>query len=427
MLISISITNLKSIKEKQTFSMLAEKRIKELPENTFKEKNVLLLKSAIVYGANGSGKSNLIHAFDLVKRLVTESARNQIDDEIIDYTPFQLDKSKQESPIEIEIDFISRDLQYTYSIAFTRKRIVREILNFYPGKNPALLFERVEDARIKFGATIKQDLTRIEESLYANQLFLSKVGSEKIETLIPAYTFFRRHVSIYNTHAFAYDDIIVQTLTNGSEFRADRYLTHNITELLKVADIGIRNMQFKKEEEDLEYLKNLNQDKRRKSKGVEISTTHRVYKDDVEDGEIEFPISIESTGTNKLLAVGLFLLEGIADGDVIIIDELDKSLHPFITKLLIQIVNSPKFNPKNAQLIFATHDVSLLNYQLFRRDQVHFVEKNLKGDSNYYSLDDMVGVRKNLPFEKYYMKGLFGGIPLINEYDLDFKFSNDQT
>src|SRR5690606_21899639 len=121
--------------------------------------------------------------------------------------------------------------------------------------------------------------------------------------------------------------------------------------------------------------------------------------------------------------IGGLIIEALRDGDVLIVDELDKSLHPLLTRVLIKLFNNKKTNPKNAQLIFASHDVSLLTNEIFRRDQITFCDKNEEGASNYYSLADIKGVRKELSYEKYYLKGIFGATPSINEYELDFNIA----
>lgn len=423
MLIDIKLTNIKSIKSKQTFSMIASNKVSELSDNVFTLKKRKLLKSAILYGANGSGKSNLIYAFNAIYNLVKYSANNKVGEPLKYYLPHLLDSNSQQQPCEVEIRFLGKnDLEYNYYLSFNQNKVIEETLNFYPGKNPALLFERKDGQKIKYGSALKQNLSRIENSLYDNQLFLSKVGSEKVEALIQPYTFLTRHISVHNMHDTTYDNLLVQALSSTLIQPNKSHIKHNITQLMKVADIGIRDMLFENYNEE-NLLPESNNESQRVRKDMEINTIHKKYKNEEEEGEIQFPIQLESTGTNKLLSVGLFLLEALDDGDVIIIDELDKSLHPFITKLLIQIINSRKTNPKNAQLIFASHDVSLLNNKIFRRDQIHFAEKTIKGESCYYQLSDVAGVRQSVSYEKYYMNGLFGGVPLINQYDLDFKFN----
>ena len=120
--------------------------------------------------------------------------------------------------------------------------------------------------------------------------------------------------------------------------------------------------------------------------------------------------------------MGGIILGTLAEGQVLIIDELDNSLHPKLTKVLVGLFNDPATNPKKAQLIFTTHEVSLLDNELFRRDQIWLAEKEYQGYSHYYTIADIAGVRKDVPLEKWYMNGRFGATPVINEYDLNFEF-----
>ena len=134
----------------------------------------------------------------------------------------------------------------------------------------------------------------------------------------------------------------------------------------------------------------------------------------------------ESAGTNRLLAVGGLALDALSDGTTLIIDELDRSLHPFLTRIIIEMFNDPRTNPNNAQLIFSTHDISILTNKLFRRDQFWFTEKGIKGNTELYSLGDINGVRKDVSYEKFYMNGLFGGIPNVNFYDFNFNLKKNE-
>ena len=137
-------------------------------------------------------------------------------------------------------------------------------------------------------------------------------------------------------------------------------------------------------------------------------------------GFIDFDLVDESAGTKKLLLFGSYMLDCLSDGDVLFVDELDKGLHPKLMQAIIRIFNNPKTNPNNAQLIFTTHDVSLLGADLFRRDQIWITEKELNGISSYYTLADIKGVRADVPFEKYLLNGTFGGTPVLNEFDFEF-------
>lgn len=160
---------------------------------------------------------------------------------------------------------------------------------------------------------------------------------------------------------------------------------------------------------------------------MKIIVNHNVYDKGRKIGHINFDLEEESAGTIKLLLFGSNMLDCLSDGDVLIVDELDKGLHPGLMQAIIRIFNNPKTNPKNAQLIFSTHDVSLLNADLFRRDQVWITEKDINGVSSYYTLADIKGVRANIPFEKYLLDGAFGGIPVINEFDFEFNLKRDEA
>ena len=139
-----------------------------------------------------------------------------------------------------------------------------------------------------------------------------------------------------------------------------------------------------------------------------------------------FDIQEESTGTIKLLVVGGLILDALQDGTTIVIDELDKSLHPLVSQMLIKLFNSTENNPNNAQLIFASHDISLIDRDLFRLDQLYFAEKDYKGESNYYRLSDFTDISKVAPLAKWYLLGRFGAVPMIDEYELSLDLTNDK-
>jgi AAA15 family ATPase/GTPase len=266
----------------------------------------------------------------------------------------------------------------------------------------------------------------IEDKLYENQLFLSKVSTDKLEGLTSAYLFFSEGIYVSTFHDTKYDNLLIQTFTNKMAKDDIPFFKENINNLMQVADTGIDCIDIKEIEIDTDTLPEEMSDEK-KQELVEkykhkIRTIHKKFDGEKEDGIVEFKLTEESTGTIKLLAIGGLILEALADGKVLIVDELDKSLHPKLTRALINIFHSKKTNPNNAQLIFATHDVSLLDNELFRRDQVWFAEEEYEGFSNYYAISDIPGVRTNAPFEKYYMSGRFGANPVINEVELNFQF-----
>ena len=428
MIIELKVKNFRSIKDWQSFSMLAENKVKEHENSIFENASQNILSTAIIYGRNASGKSNILKAFRAIQYMVTESAEFKIDKEIPPFEPYKLDNSCLKLPTEFYVDFIAKDnIRYVYEIGFTATKIIYENLKFYPKSQPATLIERKYGESIKYGEYLTGRKKDIEDKLYDNQLFLSKVSTDKLEGLTSAYLFFSEGIYVSTFHDTKYDNLLIHTFTNKMAKDDIPFFKENINNLMCVADTGIEYVDIKEIEIDTDILPEDMSDEK-KQELVEkykhrIRTIHKKFDGEKEDGIVEFKLNDESTGTIKLLAMGGLILEALADGQVLIIDELDKSLHPKLTKALINIFHSKKTNPNNAQLIFATHDVSLLDNELFRRDQVWFAEKEYEGYSHYYAISDISGVRQNAPFEKYYMSGRFGANPVINEVELNFNFN----
>lgn len=426
MLISFSVSNFRSISEKQIFSLQTVGKIHEYPNNIIQVGDIELLRSVIICGRNASGKSNLLLAMNTLKDLITNS-KYELSKA---YNPNKLNLSIQDEPVKFEIIFIAdNEIKYRYELAFDSKIILKESLYYYPEKKPSKLFIRESGKKISVGSSFKGTITDIEENLYPHDTFLSRVAFHKIDSLVSPYTFFVRHF-ITNSISTSEWGLLEHLQICLRDMKLPHHL-ENVSKLLRVADTGIKSLEVK-EFKDEEFNFPPDMDEKTKEKFInknkfKIFTNHDIYddKNNVVDS-IKFNINEESAGTIKLLSFGSIMLECLNDGDVLLVDELDKSLHPLLMRALIRIFNNPKTNPRNAQLVFVSHDVSLLNSNLFRRDQVWIAEKSLNGSSSYYSIADFKGVRKDVPLEKHYINGAFGGIPVINEYDLEFNFSKNE-
>lgn len=385
------------------------------------------MSSAIVYGRNASGKSNILNAFKALQMMVWNSSDFKVGKRISYYEPYKLDLNIKNAPTEFAIDFIAKDkIRYIYEIGFNATEIEYETLRYYPKTQSALLFERKKGKNIKYGDSLTGRKKDIEDKLYPNQLFLSKVGIDKIDQLKEAYLFFDKHLFTSTIHDTDYDSFLIDLFTRKMANDSVPFFKENINLLLKTADTGIDCIKLKEVEIDIDQLPRemTSQEKEDFAERFKhkIRTVHKKFEGDLEVGFEEFRLSEESIGTQKLLAVGGLILEALVNGQVLIIDELDKSLHPKLTRALIKIFHSKKTNPHNAQLIFASHDVSLLDNELFRRDQIWFAEKEYEGYSHYYSVSTIPGIRQGAPFDKYYLSGRFGAVPVINENDLTFQF-----
>lgn len=427
MVIEFSISNFKSIKEKQRFSMVPERKVKEHPDAILSVEKYQALSCSIIYGRNASGKSNLINAFSTLQKLVIESGNFEIGGKIPFYEPFKLDNKSKERPTEFKIDFIAKNgVRYLYEVSYTSETIIKEALYFYPKNQIAKLFERLSGNKVTYGEYYSGRKKELADSVYDNQLLLSKVRTEKVEILVQPYLFFHKLIFISNVHDSSYDELLLTIYSNRAANKKNPHFFHNISKLLKTADTGIDSLSIsenKFDELSLPYEMAEEEKKRLIERyKYKLRTTRNIFEDGLLVGKTDFTLLDESTGTLKLFVVGGLIIEALADGQTLIIDELDKSLHPKLTRALIKIFMNKKTNPNKAQLIFATHDVSLLDLEFFRRDQIWFVEKEYEGNSTFYSVSDISGIRKNVPLEKWYTSGRLGGTPEINQNELEFQF-----
>jgi AAA15 family ATPase/GTPase len=424
MILSLKIENFRSIKEALTVNLTSEKRLKEhdLSENSFVENNSELLKSLLIYGRNASGKSNILLALKALQFLVESSDGFKHGMAIPPYEPFKFDTAYSNTPVYFEIDFISVETKtkYKYIVSFDKKNIVFEGLYIYPEGIKSKLYER-KMSSISYGDYYKGTKKIIEDDLLPNQLFLSKSSTSKVKYLDDCYLYFKKYMYISTIHDTDYDTTIIRAFSEI--LTKDDKLKNNLLDLLKASDTSINDFKIKENDKKIKFPGSIPEDIKNQlidKFKYEVFTSHTLFQNGVEIGQETLGLEDESFGTKKLFAIGALILGTIDDGGVIIIDELDKGLHPLISKLLISLFNSKKNNPNNAQLIFATHDSSLLDLDSLRRDQISFVDKEYEGHSIYYKLSDIKGIRKDIPLDKWYLSGRFKAVPVTNEVNLKF-------
>jgi AAA15 family ATPase/GTPase len=401
-------------------------KVKEYPNNCFEAAGNSLLKSTLLYGRNSAGKSNILKAFKALEYLVSASADFKSGQKIEAYEPFLYDESTRNEATQFIINFIGKDeIKYCYEIAFNKLEILRESLHYFPNKVKSLLYLREATKPIKYGS-LRGNKKDIEKHLYKNQLFLSKVGTERLEQLLPAYEFFSKYLHIQVIHDTDYDNLLIQMLKEQIEKDDLPKFRENINMLLREADTGIESLVVRNRNVDeFKFPNDISDEVKQKiieKLKTSLKTQHNIYKNDEIIDIVELPLEEESTGTIKFLALATVILDALHDGSLVIIDELDKSLHSKLSSLLVKIMHSSKNNPKHAQLIFTTHDSNLMSPDLFRRDQIWFAEKGLNGETEIFSLGDLTNVRKGIDYEKYYKEGAFGAIPVINEHNINLQF-----
>ncbi len=391
MLIEFTVGNYLSFKEPVTLSMTAtdeRAKFEKLNENNvFKiDDELSLLKSAAVYGANASGKSNFVKAMGFMRWFIVNSSKNTQIGESIDVEEFRLSTETEGKPSFFEIVFILEGRIYRYGFEVDKKRVISEWLFHVPKVKESKLFNRngneIEMTNIFKEGNLIADKTR------SNALFLS-VNAQfngKISTKILGW-FESNFKVIFGLHTDAYRPIAIQYF---SKYK------NKILKLIQKLDLGI---------DDIKLVEG------------NLITFHKKYD---REGNVVSPAILdfdenESEGTKKLFDLAVPILDTLKNGEVLVIDELDARLHPLMTRTIIDLFNSNDTNPHNAQLIFMTHDTNLLNKIVFRRDQIWFVEKNEEGVSDLYSLVEFK-VDNDSNFEDDYIKGKYGAIPFIGNF-----------
>lgn len=431
MLIKLRLKNYRSFKEEVTFSMEAEPS-KLKPDNVSEISlpsgaQIRALKSAMIFGSNASGKTNVIRAlFALIRYIII---RPSAGDSVKIYEPFLFDTESSSASTEYEIDFIGpKKTRYTYSVSFNKKQIEREELNFYPNGKITNLFLRTSssatDSNTHIG-TLGNILGKKEIKVFGNQLLLSKFGTdEPQEELTDVFLYFKNYDVLNATNV---EHRMIMERTVNDVISQDKDLAKKMDSLVRFADTKLQSVKIDKL--STEQLPPGLADSMKKS--IEknpylIYGIHQMYSNNVAlESTYSLPFDEESTGTRALYSLGGKVLLALRNGGVLVVDELDTSLHPYLTRMIMYMFQSTKLNPLNAQLIFTSHDMTLLDRDLVRRDQVWITEKNDVGVSDLFSLQDFEGVREETPFDKWYLAGKFGGLP--NLKSVDSMFDEEQT
>lgn len=428
MLIQISVKNFKTFKEKATLSMVASNYDTDTREEEnviFHEKyNFRLLKSAVVYGANASGKSKLFEAFVFMKNFVIHSSTDSQEEDRIQVDPFRLSKEAEHEPSEFEVIFIQNDIQYRYGFEATQESVISEWLYYKPKTKEIELFYRENQNIEPHPRDFKRGRMVIKEGLVrANALVLSVAAQFNDEIAKEVLQWFRRFRTISGLHESGFRGFTMHRSN-------DKVFKEKMLELIRAADMGIRDFEPQiLDPEDLPaelppaVREAIKKDLIEKDAKVfsDVLTTHKKYdRSGMAVGETFFSLDEdESSGTKKFFALTGPILDVLENGYILSVDELDSKLHPNLVCRIVALFNSEKFNKRNAQLLFNTHDTNLLDSGLFRRDQIWFTKKDRYEAATLYSLADFKSdqVRKNEPYEENYLQGKYGAVPYLHYFD----------
>lgn len=415
MLIKFSVENFKSLKEEQTLSMESATTIDDLDYNLidFKDKadkDYQLLKSAALYGANSSGKSNVLDALMRLKNLVKNSHQNQKGDEL-SHKPFRFDKKCVDEPTKFDITFIHEGIRYNYGLSYTEEKVIEEYLYYYPKGRRSQIFERKNTDQYKFNKDEKEQ-EMIKERTRKNVLYLSSSSQFNYDKTTKAFDWFNERLNGIGPREHP-----ELTEFTYKQYEKNETSKERIQKALKVADFGISEIRGDiktipvDEIKDLPpELKELGLSDEGELKAMEIQTVH-----ELEDTEGSLPFFLESEGTQRFFSLIGPIIKALENGEVLVLDELDTKLHHSLNKFIIELFHDPEENPNGAQLIFTTHNTNLLDQDLFRRDQIWFTEMDPKtGSTDLYSLVEF-SPRKDKDIEKGYLVGRYGAIPFLGD------------
>ena len=421
MLVNFTVKNYRSFKDERTFSMEASS-IEEHEESVIKAGNQRLLPLTIIYGANSSGKSNLIFAIYTMQRMVKESVRLNESDPLL-YDPFALDEVSRSAPTLFEVQLIQGKNRYRYGFEYTKKEIVSEWLyeNRF-GEEEVELFVRSKDV-IEVSEKAFPEGRGKEDLTNANRLFLSVVAQLKGEKSNAVMACIGEYNVISGIQTENYGLFTAKMFWGNLDGAAEAQ------RFFKELQLGFNNFSVKKADPLPETLESLPNDVRLQfEKGsstnivVEAITTHNIYNEDglvVREDDF-YRDEMESEGTKKVIELSGPIFDTLINGNTLIVDELDAKLHPLLTRNIVLLFMDPERNKHGAQLIFAPHDTNLLDLSMLRRDQIWFAEKDKVESTDIYSLVEFEEDGQEEPNNKHdierdYIRGRYGAIPFIGK------------
>ena len=396
MLINFSVTNYKVFKEKTTLSMVTNSD-KRLPENTIELKQYSrshILKMAAIYGANASGKTTMIRAIELFLNFIKISASH--DDRLpLNHTPFLFDKTEKK-PTSFSAEFISNEIRYEYGFSYDSRGITEEHLYKYPKGRKSTVFER-NGMEYVFKSDIKFH-TENSRRVRKNSLYVSVCSQFNDSDCLNVMRWATEDMLVIAGYDVTYSlDVLTRLMSEDMNFKriAQR--------AFRIADMGITDVK--------DRMKSISETV--PSNTVNVPLTDIWVKHEFNGMKKELPIGLESSGTIRFLSLIGPVIMALIRGNTIVVDELDMSFHTDLCEWICSLFSDPTENKKNAQLIFNTHDVILLDQSKVRRDQIYLVIKDWKtGFSEMRRLSEY-RIRNDLDIRKAYLNGSFGGKPFI--------------
>lgn len=406
MLIRFRVSNFKSIRDEQEFSMVASSLAGPAePVRAVDGLDVDLLTVAAIYGPNASGKSTILDAFGFILEATEESHRTWRPSGPIPRQPFLLSAETVAAPSSFEVEFLIRKVRYRYGFVLDAERVLEEWLYVFPNGRKQEWFVREADTPepFRFGKHLSGENRTIQSLTRNNSLFLSAAAQNNHAQLLPVYEWFSTRIRFAGPNHRELGILLAQQMLEDSEKRA------HILDILALADIGIVGAEVDR----VTPKALLDEHYTGIAVPPRLRLRHRAA--GTEDG-VAISFTKESHGTQALLSLSVDIVNVLRSGGILFVDELDASLHPAIAREVVKMFHDQRTNPHGAQLIFNTHDTNLLNGgddgARLRRDQIWFTEKDDAGATHLYSLTDFKP-RAEENLERGYLQGRYGAIPVV--------------
>ena len=433
MLIEFKFTNYRSFRDETVLSMEA------MGLGTYKSclipfRNKRLLPAAAIYGKNGGGKSNVIRAFWLAVQFIRNAQRTQHENAAIPVQPFLLNDTSRNEPTSFEFIYTIADVKYVYGFSATKKEIFKEYLYYAPKGQLSMVFERDHQNFTFRDNSEKKRRQLISEAVGSNQLYFAIACTMNESACQKAMSWFRENIFFSRD----YTDIPSQLI----EYSEKPDMLAAIKKYAENADVGIQDMNFEFRNEEikdasntgdipsgivaaltqfakaLSDISNTSEIKLQRSE-VNATSYHKGLKSDGSEALFELQLADESDGTRKLMALAPAIERALEFGGLLLVDELEKEMHPLMVEMIVSKFQSQSSNPNHAQIIFTTHDTELLNMNLLRKDQLYFADKSKKdGASELYSVSELQ-TPTNENIRKGYLLGKYGGTPDIEIEEVD--------
>lgn len=425
MLIEFKFGNYRSFRDEAILSMEAT-GLGRLKSSLISYNSLNLLPAVAIYGKNGGGKSNVIRAFWLAVQFIKNAQRTQHEDAEIPVRPFLLNDYSKDTPTFFEFTYVLDNVKYIYGFSATKEKVFSEYLYHAPKGQKATVFARTNQEFTFTEEKAKRKL--ISEAIAPNQLFFSVACTMNDAACVSAMKWFREYVFFSRD----YTDIPKQLLSYSN----DKNMLAAISDYAKAADLGIEKMKFEFKDEEIDDLEKITdmpknmksalsafmQTLKENSSSSEISlqksevkatSYHKGVNKDGEKVSFALELSDESDGTRKLMSIAPAIESVLNKGGLVLVDELEKELHPMLVNYIVAKFQSKNANPNAAQIVFTTHNTELLNMELLRKDQLYFADKSRKdGASELYSISDF-STKTADNIRKGYLAGKYGATPDI--------------